>query len=77
MNTLNKELFAGVTILHALVAAVVLLAIAPMVSKFLQSKSEPPLSKHRAMSSCPSCGWSGSVSRHSPKCPKCSAPLVA
>ena len=78
METLNKQLFAGFTVLQAIIAAVVVLIAAPMVSRFLQKKKdEGPMSKHRSMSSCGACGWTGSVSKHVPRCPKCSAPLVA
>jgi uncharacterized paraquat-inducible protein A len=76
MDTLNKPLFAGFTLLHALLAVFLVLVLAPLVSKFMQSRSDPPMAKHRAMTSCPACGWTGNVSKHVPRCPKCSAPLV-
>jgi len=53
-------------------AGVVVVVLVALVRLF---KRKPP-SAHTEMRKCPSCGWTGEVSRYRPVCPKCAARLT-
>jgi len=67
---MKLDLPFGVTPLH--IGAVVLVLVALFIlSKVFKTKEE---STHNAKTRC-ACGWSGSVSKYKPVCPKCAKPI--
>jgi Zn finger protein HypA/HybF involved in hydrogenase expression len=76
MEVLDVKLVGAFTVLHALLVAGSMFVVA-IVWAVLGGPRTPPLAEHRTDRYCPSCSWSGTVSRHAPRCPKCGAKLPA
>jgi Zn finger protein HypA/HybF involved in hydrogenase expression len=74
MEFLDVKLVGGFTVVHALVLAGSMFVVA-IVAALIGAPSKPPLADHRTDRYCPSCSWSGNVSKHVPRCPKCGAKL--
>ena len=69
MDLLNRVLFGGVTVKHAVILLVVA-AIIGGVYKAMSGKKSMGGS-HVVKRRCKSCGWAGEVSQFNKKCPKC------
>lgn len=52
-------------------AALLLIAIVAAILILRRLLARPASSPHLTAARCPSCGWTGSVSRYKPTCPKC------
>lgn len=52
--------------------ALAIVTVVSVVGKLLQKRPEPSYMEKRT---CPSCGFTGSVSKHKPKCNKCGTAL--
>jgi hypothetical protein len=76
MEILERPLVGGFTVMHALIAFAALLVVSTIWSKFGGS-GEPPMAEHKITKTCPACHWTGTVSKHVPRCPKCGEKLTA
>ena len=54
--------------MRLVIAAAVVIAVVLFLRRLFASKPEP---RHLVPARCASCGWTGSVSKHAPKCPRC------
>jgi len=72
---LSTIVFAGYNVQDLLIvaiAAVVILAVATILTKVLKKDESAP---HVQLAVCFNCAWQGKVSRHAGRCPKCNEPL--
>ncbi len=73
MDLINTEIAAGITVLHAIIAAIVIL-IAGIALQSLR-KDKLPGQELLRDAQCPGCGWKGRVSKYQRKCPGCNGDL--
>jgi len=52
-------------------AAIIIVAVVLALVILRRLLARPASSPHLATARCPSCGWTGSVSRYKPICPRC------
>jgi len=68
VDLLNKELFAGVTVLHLLLALIGLMLLLWLIDKIRGPRDDDD--EINVAVRC-GCGWSGEVSKYARRCPKC------
>ena len=74
MEVINTEVFAGVTVLHLLIAVTVLFIIGIVLQSFRKEKETGEALMVNVR--CPGCGWTGRMSKHQRKCPQCNTDIV-
>jgi hypothetical protein len=75
METINYEVFAGITVLHLTIALVVVLLL--LIGLQSLRKEATPGQEIFVKASCSGCGWRGKMSKYQRKCPKCGGEIVA
>jgi rRNA maturation endonuclease Nob1 len=69
MELMNTEVVAGLTVLHLTIAVIVLLLIGIGVQSM--RKEKPAGEDLMVRARCSGCGWTGKLSKHQRKCPRC------
>lgn len=74
MDVINTELVSGFTVLHLLIAVLVLFIVGIVIQSFRKEKEvwEDLMLNVQ----CPGCGWKGRMSKHQRKCPQCNTDIV-
>ena len=75
MDTLNYEVFAGITVLHLGIALVVVLLV--LIGLQSLRKEETPGKDIFIKARCGGCGWAGKLSKYQRKCPACGGEVTA
>ncbi len=65
---MNRELFSGVTVMHALLGVIALAILLSILDRFRRKETSDP--ELHVDVRC-ACGWFGQVSRYARRCPKC------
>lgn len=74
METINYEVFAGITVLHLGIALVVVLLI--LIGLQSLRKEETPGKDLIVKAHCTGCGWRGNLSKYQRKCPGCAGEVT-
>lgn len=74
VSLLGRELFAGITVAHALGGALALFVIATVVRAL--TRGRPTGGNHLVKRRCGACRWTGEVSQYNKVCPRCAAKLT-
>ena len=76
MEFLYIDLAAGYKVIHALYAVAGITAVLVVWNFFSRRATLNNTKSHLGQKQCNSCGWSGRVSAHQKRCPKCNAALI-
>ena len=74
MELLHRELFFGVTVLQLLLGLIGLFVVMTLIDKLRGKPGGDPALNVDAQCAC---GWRGSVSKYSRRCPKCGGDVMA
>jgi hypothetical protein len=74
MELLERELFAGITVLHALLGVIGLFLAMTLLDKLRRKDAGDPTLHVDVRCAC---GWRGSVSKYARRCPKCGGDVMA
>ncbi len=74
MDLISTEVVAGLTVLHLLIALAVLLLIGIAAQSLRKSKLDGEELMRQVR--CNGCGWTGKVSKHQRRCPRCNAAVT-
>jgi uncharacterized membrane protein YqjE len=73
MELLHRQLFGGITVLHALLGVIGLFVLMTIVEKI---RGKPAADTSLNVDVRCACGWKGSVSKYTRRCPKCGGDVM-
>jgi hypothetical protein len=75
-SLLYRSVYGPVTVLHIVGGLVVFVVLGTLMNMFTRARATKHAEAQSVRKSCPSCGWTGKMSRHAKRCPSCNQMLA-